>query len=354
MLCPKCGEDNPPAFRFCGMCGTHLVAEAPKAQPAAEIPQATNGGPSPHQRRVGERRSEERVVPVILEAPEPVKQKKMVSAISGPSLLGLDQASTPGPADDWDGPSSPPPSSYIEPDEPIPERNRILVLLALLLALGAAAWWTYSNHRKTPGTATLKPNVPATATETASPATTAANSQAQSSAPAAQPTPTAPSPASQPREKSASAPPARNQATDAEMPAPKPATSVTAARKQNRSAEAPSSAAVAVKPAADDNDDADYHKGEAYLYGRGVPESCEQALKFLKAASAKQNARARGTFGTMYATGHCVPRDLPTAYGWFALALHADPSSQILEKDLTAIWNQMTPPERELATKMKP
>jgi TPR repeat protein len=77
-------------------------------------------------------------------------------------------------------------------------------------------------------------------------------------------------------------------------------------------------------------------------------------VKYLKSASAKQNAKARSMFGTMYATGHCVARDLPTSYGWFALALHVDPNNQILEKDLTAVWNQMTPPERELATKFKP
>jgi len=76
-------------------------------------------------------------------------------------------------------------------------------------------------------------------------------------------------------------------------------------------------------------------------------------MKYLKAASAKSNAKARSTFGTMYATGHCVPRDLPTSYTWFALALHADPNNQILEKDLSAVWNQMTPPERQLATRMK-
>jgi len=106
-------------------------------------------------------------------------------------------------------------------------------------------------------------------------------------------------------------------------------------------------------PTADDTGDADFRKGEAYLYGRGAPKNCDQAVKYLKTASAQSNAKARSTFGTMYATGHCVPRDLPTSYLWFALALRADPNNQILEKDLSAIWNQMTPPERQLATRMK-
>lgn len=107
-----------------------------------------------------------------------------------------------------------------------------------------------------------------------------------------------------------------------------------------------------IAPAAD-NGDADYRKGEAFLYGRGVAENCAEAMKYLKEASARQSAKAQSAFGTMYATGHCVPRDLPTSYTWFARALHADPNNPILEKDLTAIWNQMTPPERETATKSR-
>jgi TPR repeat protein len=102
-----------------------------------------------------------------------------------------------------------------------------------------------------------------------------------------------------------------------------------------------------------DTGDASFRKAEAYLYGRGAAQNCNEAIKNLKDASAKSNAKARSTFGTLYATGHCVPRDLPTSYLWFALALRVDPNNQILEKDLTAVWNQMTPPERQMATRMK-
>ncbi len=106
-----------------------------------------------------------------------------------------------------------------------------------------------------------------------------------------------------------------------------------------------------MKAAADDRGEAALRRGEAYLYGRGVRQNCAEAIKNLKAASAKGNAKARSTFGTMYATGHCVPRDLPSSYFWFAQALRADPNNQVLEKDLSAVWNQMTPPERQMATK---
>jgi len=128
---------------------------------------------------------------------------------------------------------------------------------------------------------------------------------------------------------------------------------VTADRPKNTPAHPSASTTASGPPDSGGTGDADYRKAEAYLYGRGVPENCDEAVRLLKAASAKQSAKARSTFGTMYATGHCVPRDLPTSYEWFALALRVDPNNQILEKDLTAIWNQMTPPERQMATKQK-
>jgi hypothetical protein len=51
----------------------------------------------------------------------------------------------------------------------------------------------------------------------------------------------------------------------------------------------------------------------------------------------------------MYATGHCVGRDLPTAYRWFARALHEQPSNTRLQQNLQVIWNQMTPSEKQIA-----
>jgi hypothetical protein len=125
-----------------------------------------------------------------------------------------------------------------------------------------------------------------------------------------------------------------------------------AATKPTPSASKKSPSLVASASVTPTNDaDAAFKKGEAYLYGRGVPENCDQANRYLKTA-ADQSSKARAAFGTMYATGHCAPRDLPTSYRWFAQALRLDPNNQILEKDLSAIWNQMTPPERQLATRM--
>jgi hypothetical protein len=93
--------------------------------------------------------------------------------------------------------------------------------------------------------------------------------------------------------------------------------------------------------------------GEKYLYGNGVPEDCAIARKKLAMAAERQNPHALTLLGTMSATGHCAPRDLPTAYQWFAKALHADPNNRRLDQDLNSIWKQMTPGERQSALNSK-
>jgi hypothetical protein len=87
--------------------------------------------------------------------------------------------------------------------------------------------------------------------------------------------------------------------------------------------------------------------GTKYLYGDGVEQNCDLAEKNLRRAAAS-SAEAEGLLGTMYASGHCVARDLPTAYRWYARALHRDPSNKRYQSDLVALWNQMTPAERRL------
>jgi hypothetical protein len=48
----------------------------------------------------------------------------------------------------------------------------------------------------------------------------------------------------------------------------------------------------------------------------------------------------------------CSPRDLPTAFGWFALALRKDPENISVQRDLQKLWGEMTQPERQLAIKL--
>jgi TPR repeat protein len=266
--------------------------------------------------------------------------------------------------------------SFLEPEQPNTGGSRILLMVVLLAALGGAAWWTYTNYlgategrKPEPATSSAgeasaeKPSTPA-GTQDAAPAPPVGSSQA------AVPSAIVPGgrvPESQ-TENASAGPDATRKTAEAEAKPTvdaKPMTPALVAPARTKTAPADKRAATrepgvasakastSPMPATADTGDADFRKGEAYLYGRGAGENCAEAVKYLKAASAKSNAKARSAFGTMYATGHCVQRDLPTSYLWFALALRVDPNNQILEKDLNAVWNQMTPPERQMATRMK-
>ena len=287
-------------------------------------------------------------------------------------MLGLNQPSPNQPSMDSlrEGPFSGLDSFFERepPEQPRTGGRRILLLVLLLAALGGAGWWTYTNYlgamesRKPEAAASSASQAPAEKPSTkpapqgSAPANDASSSQAL--APSA-------GVAESQAENASTGADATQRSVDAEakpaakakpvIPAPltpKIAEGDKSAAKREPSVR-PVNASKLSEPAAADTGDAAFRRGEAYLYGRGVPENCDEAVKYLKTASAKSNAKARSAFGTMYATGHCVPRDLPTSYLWFALALRVDPNNQILEKDLSAVWNQMTPPERQLATRMK-
>jgi len=97
-------------------------------------------------------------------------------------------------------------------------------------------------------------------------------------------------------------------------------------------------------------DDTLVTNAEKYLYGRGVPQNCDRALISLRAAANRQNTRAMTLLGTMYGTGHCVTRDLPNSYRWFAQASRQSPDNTWINRNLEMIWREMTPAERQLAT----
>jgi hypothetical protein len=141
-----------------------------------------------------------------------------------------------------------------------------------------------------------------------------------------------------------------------EPEAAEPVSTVTKAPKETRmAATAPIPKAPAPKPSptapAMTFEDRLVADGEKYLYGRGVPEDCARAQRNLQIGARGSNAKAQTLLGAMYATGHCVGRDLPTAYRWFAKALHGDPGNSRVQRDLEVLWKQMTPEERQLAMK---
>jgi hypothetical protein len=381
VICPNCREDNAPNFRFCGMCGTSLEPRRPLGAPALD-PLSAFPPPVPPPSPGRTVNSSAPLRPVVVEeAPRTVD--KSVPPIAGPSMLGLNQPSANPHSTDRATPPSPDlhqPSmdllrersfsgldSFLEPEQPKTGGRRILLMLVLLVALGAAAWWTYTNYLGATEGRKSKPAPSNAGDNSAERAATRPSTQDTAPAPATG-APHAGAPPAEvpegPSENANAAPDTTRKSLDSGAKPAAEAKPVTPAlatpaktRSDNRESKRAASATSVVTSTkiskATDTGDADFRKGEASLYGRGARENCDEAVKYLKAASAKSSAKARSAFGTMYATGHCVPRDLPTSYLWFALALRVDPNNQILEKDLNAVWNQMTPPERQMATRMK-
>jgi len=108
---------------------------------------------------------------------------------------------------------------------------------------------------------------------------------------------------------------------------------------------------AAAKPAAAKPYDS-VAEAERYIYGRGARQDCDHGVRLLKTAADQSNPQAMISMGALYSTGTCTPRDLPTAYRWFALALHKQPDNQALQEDLKNLWEKMTQPERQLAIKL--
>ncbi len=335
--CSQCGQENNPEYRFCGMCGATL-------QPPPPVP--------------AER------------PPERVR-----STLSGPSFLGL--------ADDAERNVD-----YLLEDEPSSGRGRVFVALFLLLVCGALLVWHWRRDgypwaalRATRAALSRPPAASSPAPTSPSPAQPAATtpedghtttapektevaqqppapeSQAASTAgavPQAKPSDSAPaqqggsSEAAESRPKQSTESAAKPEETSAAETQP-------AAKEKAESPAAPISKSPQAKspPAAPSTtyEDQLVADGERYLYGNGVPQNCDRAQKNFLAAAQRSNAKAESMLGAMYATGHCVPRDLPAAYRWFARALHQDPGNARVARDLEILWKQMTPGERQIAVR---
>ena len=367
--CTQCGYKNSPVYHYCGVCGA--VLQAPKedapakpaivtpapaaplaAEPAPPPPAASTPAPPPRSERTDR-------------ADLPVS--------GGMSFLGLSESSSS---------SSP---SYLLDDEEDGERSvawgRIFFVLILLGAAGGLGWqWhrgAYPFAPRTPNQTSATPAAPATpapaaADTSASPVTPADTSTAPATpapgTPAPAPSTETPAPeASKPAEPATSTPTGPTDSTPpaaakTETPEETKPAATAAADKTESAAEKPAPVEKAEKvaparpkkpapePAVSPGESL-YIQGQRYLYGNGVTPNCNLALKSLLSAASRSNSKAQSTLGAMYSTGHCVTRDLPTAYRWFAKALHEDPNNSRLEQDLNVVWKQMTPGERQSATR---
>ncbi len=402
MRCPRCGNENPATHRFCGMCGTSLLQAAvpapagpaakPPATAPAAVPAASAGPPTGS--------------PAVPAAVSPAAPAQRVQAappaepvISGPSFLGLNQ---PAPAarrtnplsiDPHAGPSSSNLDYLLEDDEE-PKRGGgwkfVLLVIALALAggLGYLRWKNQSVPRL--GAGANKPAAAAQssdASDTSSPApsSSAASPAAVQSQPASAPggtgaagaSPAAAAPASAaPASASSSVSPAANPAATSAQPSSAPdsgaggaggagSAAAQAATPGSAAGNNPNSApaAVAARPApaprlakppaaipARVTDPV--AEAQKYIYGKGMPQDCDRGLRILKPAVDQGNPKAMIEMGALYSAGLCTPRDLPTAYRWFALALRKDPDNASLQADLNKLWGEMTQPERQLAIKL--
>lgn len=352
--CTHCGYDNSPEYRFCGMCGASL-AHPPAVEPAP-----------------------------AKEAPRAAKSGNGHTDVHGPSFLGL--------ADD-------PKVEFhylYEDDQP---RSRVGLILMLFIAIGAAGYlgWQWKHNgfpfnrmggqqasaspsevapasnpdqqthidKPMTGAGEVLPTqpdqnaqnqTPGKPTETDIPPVNGAaaqNGQQQNSAPPQQSAAAAPAKNDNSAEKENAASPDQNTTEEANAtPPPGVAKASKVAKEPARTREPkPTPARPAGAAAAGTSPDADLElAGEKFLYGNGVPQDCARAENSLRTAAMHGNSKAQTVLGTMYATGHCVGRDLPSAYRWFARALHEEPQNSRISADLQVLWRQMTPQEKQLAT----
>jgi hypothetical protein len=403
--CGRCGNENAEANRFCGMCGASLVATPPvaaqpPAQASAAMPPGNIAGP-PRQAVQAQPAAPPTLRP---EPPAPADRfaaqpspstigRSSGPVITGSSFLGL---STPGPHVERPASDRDPlrPSSnldYLLEDEEEPKRGWgkltfVVVALALALGFGYLHWkqggfaWLNADARKpapveqtpdaspspssgvTSGSATPGDAAPAGAANDNATAPTTASANASPEAGTGQPIPPASTSQAAPVQPIQSAPaqntPAQSQATDPNPPAGTPAQPAGPdPNERSTSAAAPVEPATpvrkpsAAKPAPARPVDS-VAEAEGYIYGRGVRQDCDRGLHLLKPAAEQLNSKAMISLGALYSTGTCTPRDLPTAYRWFALALHKEPDNQALQDDLQKLWSQMTQPERQLAIKL--
>jgi hypothetical protein len=411
MRCIRCGNDNPEDNRFCGMCGATLLARTtpvPETQTqraaSGTIPSTVPSSAAPTAVTTA-RPIETPRPPAAPPAPEVHREP----TISGPSFLGLNDAPRKRASLSIDPHSSHSSRGvdYLLDDE---EERRggsagkvFLILLALVLAAGFGylRWkhqglpWINNSPNKPSPTAEAPADGDAASPSPVTPAKPRQDPQAvtpvptQPAATSSQPpadTVKTDTPATTPDSDSAAtsaAPPKSSAPTVTKNDPAEPATKV-AGTKANTPADdsdddtagdsepaAPAPKPDAAKPAKIEKPPAGRDAsprprtpvapvatgdpvGEAqkYLYGRGAAQDCDHGLRVLKPAANAANPKAMIQMGALYSAGLCTPRDLPTAYRWFALALRKDPENISVQRDLQKLWGEMTQPERQLAIKL--
>lgn len=409
MRCPRCGNENPETNRFCGMCGATLLQTPAITTPAsasAAVPQ-----PSTVSSTAARPQAAQSSLESDSRASAPASEPSPV--ISGPSFLGLND---PPPRKRGNLSIDPRGTNsrnldYLLDDEE-PRRGGagkfvlIMVALALAVGLGYLRWknqgfgWLNAGSSKpspaaqtssTPDSGSAQPT-PANTQNSVNPAPT---QNAGSSGAASQPagdsasSPSAPvsqTPASSAPVSSTPVSSTPSSGTPAAGTTTLPGTTTTpdttdsgAANPASNPQTAPTNAAPDSNPTASNNAPAASEKlksppvetppkppaivkpartvdpvseAQKYLYGKGARQDCDRGMRILKPVAEHSNPKAMVEMGALYSAGLCTPRDLPTAYRWFALALRKEPDNQAVQTDLQKLWGEMTQPERQLAIRM--
>ena len=193
MRCPRCGNDNPDDNRFCGMCGTTLLAPAPSANKpqTVGVGSAPSTRPDPAPTRAPSETPRKAPVPVSTDPP----------SISGPSFLGLNDASpsrvtpTRRASISIDPDSAPPASNlhYLLEDEEDHKGSGLWKFALILIALGLAVGFGYLRW-KNQGFAWLNPPAKKPAVTVDQPGTAESPTSSPGSAPTPAPTNSAATP----------------------------------------------------------------------------------------------------------------------------------------------------------------
>jgi hypothetical protein len=266
--------------------------------------------------------------------------------ISGPSFLGL--ADAPAESD----------VSYLYDDDPPSSRGRVVLALLILAAFAGflayewkqlPSWYSVIVQPRSAAAAPAPPHpaLPAPLADASTPATTANSTNPTTPPPTqkdAAPTDAAQAPSAKPSD---STPPAEHTEADAADDADASASAAAAPPEPEK----PSPVKREEPPVQQVRGQELVSKGQAYLYGRGVPQSCSVAVDYLRRAADASNPKAYSQLGGMYATGHCVPLDRAMAYEWFTRAKDAGEHNVWIDQSRQMLWAQMTPGERQRAVR---
>ncbi|MGI9101865.1 MAG: hypothetical protein ACR2IF_05405 [Terriglobales bacterium] len=392
MRCTKCGHENPESNRYCGMCGEQFVpAESTQAKPE-RLDWGLAGRetlPPAALEHVEGSREERGQEPAEAGAPTPPRRSDKwwvdegETTVGGPSFLGISS----GQSVENGG------YSYLFVDEP--EKSHAgWVFLLVLLILGGVGYAKRQpirdfvvaqlNERTKPAPVAGQqtPDANVAATTPGAPTTTLASNEPESTKDAAA-SATAPKeglPQSdkggaaggdkhEPGAEQPAASPQSAAGSDNKSTSPEPRAGSESARPSQHQAgsghpkaeasgdeEEDTSAAEEEKPSASrraapaDAGNELVSSGEKFLYGKGVARSCDQAVSYFRAAAGKQNSQAFSHLGALYATGECVPMDRALAYSYFKRAYAKEPANHYYEQNLTMLWREMSPDEKQRAT----